>query len=237
MNKYQKFVVIFVLALITSFFLIDKSGKALNKQLYNYVNVESTRIVSNIVNSNINKILEENNLSKLFVIEKTANGEIELLDYNTQEVNRLLRIIYDNVYHDLLNLEEGKIKDLNIATDLRFGRFKKVKTGVICEVPLGTLKNNVFYSNYGPYVPLRLSLKGGLNTKIKTKLTSYGFNSLVVEVMVVVEISERISIPVSSKNNKIKIEAPLTIKIIQGIVPEKYYEKQLERGYPQTYSP
>lgn len=216
--------------------MIEKSGKALNKQLYNYANVESTRIVSNIVNSTINKILEENNLSELFVIEKTTNGEVELLDYNTQEVNRILRIIYDSIYQDLLTLEEGKIKDFNISTDLKFGRYKKINTGIICEVPLGSLRNNAFYSNYGPHIPLKLSFKGGLNTKIKTNLTSYGFNSIVVEVTVVVEIFEKISIPVSSKNNKIEIEAPLTIKIIHGIIPEQYYQKQLEKAYPQTNS-
>lgn len=232
MNKLQKFVIICVLALIISFFLIDKLGKQLTKQLYTYVNVESTRIVSNIVNSRINKILENNSLNELFVIEKTTNGEVELLDYNTQEVNRLLRIIYDEIYKDLLALEEGKIEKFPIATDLKFGRFKKVDGGVICEVPFGTLKNNSFYANYGPYIPLKMSFKGGLTTKIKTKLTSYGFNSLVVEVTAVIEIEERVSLPVSSKNNKIKIEAPLTIKIIQGIIPEQYYEKQLEKSYP-----
>ncbi len=232
MNKLQKFVIICVLALIISFFLIDKLGKQLTKQLYTYVNVESTRIVSNIVNSRINKILENNSLNELFVIEKTTNGEVELLDYNTQEVNRLLRIIYDEIYKDLLALEEGKIEKFPIATDLKFGRFKKVDGGVICEVPFGTLKNNAFYANYSPYIPLKMSFKGGLTTKIKTKLTSYGFNSLVVEVTAVIEIEERVSLPVSSKNNKIKIEAPLTIKIIQGIIPEQYYEKQLEKSYP-----
>lgn len=216
--------------------MIEKSGKDLHHQLYDYVNVESTRIISNIVNSTVNQILEKNDLSELFIIEKTVNGEVELLDYNTQEVNRLLRIIYDDIYQELLALEEGNIQKFNIATDLKFGRYKKINSGVICEVPLGTLKNNAFYSNYGPYIPLKLSFKGGLNTKIKTNLTSYGFNSLVVEVTIIVEISERISIPVSSKNNKIRIEAPLTIKIIHGIIPEVYYQKQLEKAYPQYSS-
>lgn len=233
MNKIKKFVVIFVLALLTSFFLIDKAGKVLNKQLYNYVNVESTRLASNVVNNTINKILEKNDLSQLFVIEKSPRGEVELLDYNTQEVNRLLRIIYDEVYNNLLLLEEGEIHQFKVATDLKFGHLKKVKNGIICEIPLGSLKNNSFYSNYGPYIPLKLSFKSGLTTKIKTKLTEYGFNSLVVEVTAVVEISERISLPVSSKSNKIIIEAPLTIKIIQGTIPTQYYEKQLERAYPQ----
>lgn len=233
MNKINKFVIIFILALLTSFFLIDKAGKYLNKQLYNYVNIESTRLVSNIVNNTINKTLEKKDLSKLFIIEKSSRGEVELLDYNTQEVNHLLRIIYDEIYNNLLLLEEGKIKQFKVATDIKFGHLKKIKNGIICEIPLGSLKNNSLYSNFGPYIPLKLSFKSGLTTKIKTKLTEYGFNSLVVEVNAIVEISQRISLPVSSKNNKIVIEAPLTIKIIKGTVPTQYYDKQLERTYPQ----
>ncbi len=221
---------------MTSFFLIGKTGKSLNQQLYNYANNESTRIVSNIVNSTIHQILEGTDLSKLFIIEKTTNGEIELLDYNTQEVNHLLRIIYDKIYNDLLTLEEGNIEKFNISTDLKFGRFKKVQNGVICEVPFGALKNNSFYANYGPYIPLKLAFKGELTTKLKTKMESYGFNSIVIETFIVVEISEQISLPVSSKNNKIKIEAPLTLKLIKGLIPQEYYEKQLEKAYPQSES-
>lgn len=233
MNNYKKLILIIVLAIITSFFLIEHLGKILNKQLYNYVNIESKRVVSNIVNNSINEVLENNELNNLFIIEKNSNGEVELLDYDTQEVNRLLKIINEIISHKLLALEEGKTKDFEIATSLKSGNYPKVKNGIICEVALGSLKNNAFYSNYGPYIPIKLSFQGSVVTKIKTNLTAYGFNSLVVEVSIISEINQRISLPVASKDNKITIEAPLTLKIIQGVVPEQYYEKQLEKAYPQ----
>ena len=47
-------------------------------------------------------------------------------------------------------------------------------------------------------------------------------NNLYLEVFVDVEVKERISLPRSSKDVTIHIEAPLSIKIISGSVPDYY---------------
>ena len=57
-------------------------------------------------------------------------------------------------------------------------------------------------------------------------MKNYGINNIVIEVNVLVEITEQITMPRSSKSATIKIEAPLILKIVQGIVPE-YYETDL----------
>lgn len=230
MSKIKQLTIIIITALVTSFFLIESLGKTLNTQLYNYVNMESKRLVTNVITYSINEILEENLTEDLFTITKNSNNEIELLDYNTQEVNRILKIINQTIQKKLINLEEGNIEDFIISDSFKRGKFKSIKSGVICEIPLGTLKKNPLYSNFGPSIPIKMSFLGSINSNINTKITPYGFNSLVLEVSINVEIEEIITMPTSSKINKIKVTEPLTLKIIQGIIPEYYYLKGLEKG-------
>ncbi len=230
MSKIKQLIIIIITALVTSFFLIESLGKTLNTQLYNYVNMESKRLVTNVITYSINEILEENLTEDLFTITKNTNNEIELLDYNTQEVNRILKIINQTIQKKLINLEEGNIEDFIISDSFKRGKFKAIKSGVICEIPLGTLKKNPLYSNFGPSIPIKMSFLGSINSNINTKITPYGFNSLVLEVSINVEIEEIITMPTSSKINKIKVTEPLTLKVIQGIIPEYYYLKGLEKG-------
>lgn len=229
MTKKKQFIIIIVTAVASSLILLEYTGKKLNKQLYNYVNVESKRIVSNVVNYSINEIVSENMIEDLFEITKNTRGEIELLDYNTKEVNNLLNIVNQSVQKELIKLEEGKVNDYVIAETFKKGKFKNVKSGIICEIPLGAVKENALYSNFGPNIPIRMTFLGSINSYINTKITPYGFNSLVLEVNLYIEIEERITMPTSSKVSTLKLKSPLTLKIIQGIIPEYYYTKGLEK--------
>ena len=129
----------------------------------------------------------------------------------------------------LKNLEEGNVNDFYIAEQLKRGKFKSIKSGIICEVPIGSSKNNVLYANFGPYIPIKMSFLGSVNSYITTKIDSYGFNSVYIEVTLNIEVEEMISLPTSSNVSTITLKSPLTMKIIQGIIPEYYYTKGLEK--------
>lgn len=230
MTNLKKIIILFLVALITSFFLIENLGKKLSKQLNNYVNIESKRLITNIITYSINEILEESLTENLFIVKKNNQNEIEQIDYNTKEVNRILKVLNQTIQSKFIKLEEGNIEEFIISGTFKKGNLQKTKNGIICEIPIGSLRNNPFYSNFGPIIPVRLSFFGSINSKLDTKITTYGFNSLVVEIFVNVEIEERISMPMSSKVNKVNITAPLSLKIIQGIIPEYYYTKGIEKG-------
>ena len=65
---------------------------------------------------------------------------------------------------------------------------------------------------------------GQINSNIKTKIKEYGINSLSIELFVESEIKARAIMPISTKNEIIKIEAPITIQIIQGKIPSYYFD-------------
>ena len=222
MNKLKLTILLLLANIVFSFFMLELIGRKLNPILARYVNIEANRFANNIVNSTVNEIIIENYEKDLFVITKDSSGEIEMLDYNTQKVNELLLKITNNIQSKLTKLEEGKVEDLAISNNFKLKNIKSIKDGVLCEVPIGALRGNSLFSNVGPNIPIKLSFIGQVQSNLETTITSYGINNIVIETNVVVEVEEQITMTTTSKKSIIKITAPLTIKIIKGVVPNYY---------------
>ena len=214
--------IVFFFCIFISFFCVSFLGNRVNPILFNYLNLEVERVTSNVIDVSVNDVLSNELVDDLFNVSKNSNNEIEMIDYNTKEVNSLLKKINENIYSKLLKLEEGEVDDFSLSSSLLGNNYKKVKTGLVCEIPMGSLTGNGFLSNLGPIVPIKMSFLGHVNSSLKTKVTNYGINNLYLEIYVHVEVKERISFPRSSKDVTIKIDAPLSIKIISGVVPEYY---------------
>lgn len=223
MNKIKLLFWLIIVNIVFSFFLLQIISNALNPILSNYVNIEAKRFANNIVSSTVNEVIVKNNDYDLFIITKNSKGEIETLDYNTQKVNKLLLEITDTIQKELTNLEEGKIEDLQISNNFKLKNLTKIKNGVLCEVPIGALNGDTLFANIGPNIPIRLSFIGQVQSNLETKISSYGINNITVETNILVEVEEQITMPTTSKNFSVKIKAPLTIKIIKGIVPDYYF--------------
>ena len=57
---------------------------------------------------------------------------------------------------------------------------------------------------------------------------TYGINSVYIEVKLHIEITELITMPLKTEEVKIETDVPLTIKVIQGSIPN-YYQQQLQK--------
>lgn len=222
MSLIRKMGIVFFFCILISFFCVSFLGNRVNPILFNYLNLEVERVTSNVIDVSVNDVLSNELVDDLFNVSKNSNNEIEMIDYNTKEVNSLLKKINENIYSKLLKLEEGEVDDFSLSSSLLGNNYKKVKTGLVCEIPMGSLTGNGFLSNLGPIIPIKMSFLGHVNSSLKTKVTNYGINNLYLEIYVHVEVKERISFPRSSKDVTIKIDAPLSIKIISGVVPEYY---------------
>lgn len=228
MKKIKLILWLLIASIALSFFLLKTIGEELNPILARYVNIEVNRFANNIVNSTVNETIVKNYDDDLFVISQNSQGEIEMLDYNTQKVNKLLLEITNKIQNKLINLEEGKIAELEISNNFKLKNLTQIKDGVLCEVPIGALKGNTLFSNIGPNIPIRLSFIGQVQSNLETKISSYGINNIVIETNVVVEVEEQITMPTTSENSTLIIKAPLTIKIIKGTVPD-YYSSNIEK--------
>ncbi len=228
-------VISFFAAVFVSLFFLFFLGKRVNPILVDYLSGEVERVTSNVVDSAINDVLTKEINDSLFSITRNDKNEVEMIDYNTKKVNSLLKDINQIIYSKLYDLEEGSTDEFFLSSSLSGMNYQFIDSGVVCEIPLGALTGNGFVSNLGPVIPIRMSFLGQVNSHLKTKVTSYGINNLLLEVYVEVEIKEKISLPKSSDIVTIKVSAPLSIKVISGVVPN-YYGGVIDKNSLETFS-
>ena len=199
-NKFKKIIIILIIVFFLSILLIFFYSSKISPKLLEYAKIESKRVGIDIISKNISKevieILKDNNI---FNIEKDNNGNIELIDYNTETVNKIL-------------VESSKIASNN------FKEFKDKEDGIVTNIPMGIITNNVFLENLGPKIPIRLDLNGNVLTSLKTNITSYGINSALVEISIKIEANVVILVPLRSEEISIVNEVPISIKIVEGNV-------------------
>ena len=205
---------------------MERIDKKLNPVITKYINLEVERTVSNIMNAKIYEITEKYIIDDLIKIKKNNKDEIQLITYNTKEVNELLKEINDEISKQLLLLEEGQINDFELSTDLKIGNLTEKKQGIVYEIPFGSLLGNrTLFAHLGPKIPIKMNFIGQINTNLKTKVREYGINNIVMELYVQVEILTRSTMPISTRNKKVYLESPISIQIIQGQIPSYYFDK------------
>lgn len=191
---------IVILLFIFTIIVLYIYDKKISVSLIKYAKIESKKIGIDIVSKNVSdeviKVLDKENI---FDIEKDNNGNIELIDYNTKTVNKILSVASKTVVKNFDDIE-------------------KKDDGIVAKVPMGIVTNNLFLENLGPKVPIRLSLVGNVLTSLKTRVKEYGINSALVEISIRIEANVEVLVPLRVEQIKIVNEVPISIKIVEGNV-------------------
>lgn len=220
---------VLISVMIASFLLLQLVSKKINPIILRYATVEAKRFTTALINSAVDEEIIEQISDDLFTINKSNDGQIQMIDFNGKEVNRLLNLISEKIEGNLLKMEEGNVDKLNVSGALKGYNFSKLKKGIVCEIPVGVLFGNSLLANMGPVIPVKLSFLGQVIVHLNTKVESYGINNAYLELYVHIEVSERITMPMMTEEQKVKLDVPLTMKIIQGKVPT-YFQEGLDRN-------
>lgn len=212
-----------------AYIVLEKYGKKLEPSLYEYLTIEATSITNNIVDSTVNDILAQNDINNLFIITEDKNKTISYFDYNTKYVNLLLSDVNKSIKNKIKNLEVSEINNLKIIDSLKPNSSSSQNGDLICTVSLRSINSNPLTSNLGPKIPIKMSFTSQVNSSLKTKAVDYGLNNVIFEVYLHVEIGLQIMMPLTSKKSTSIVDAPLTIKIIQGQIPN-YVKTSLEKN-------
>ena len=78
------------------------------------------------------------------------------------------------------------------------------------------------FSNIGPTIPIKLSFIGNTSVNIDIKTRDYGINNVIIEIYAIVDVSNQISLPISTKKFDYKIKEPIIIDVVKGDVPNYY---------------
>jgi len=90
-------------------------------------------------------------------------------------------------------------------------------------MPLGVLFGHPVLNMLGPSVQIDVQMTGNVVTDIVTRTTPYGINNSLIEVLIQTELSVMVIIPFQQEEVKVTTYTPLVIKVIQGEVPQYYY--------------
>ena len=184
--------------------LLKLIGSKLNPTLIKISEVEAKKHYTSIVNEVVcNYVNISNDTPDIFNTIVSTEGEIKSIDYNTNAVNKILNNITNTIQENL------KLYDNS-------------KKAIIAKVTLGSVLNNGLLSNIGPKIPIRIHYVNDINSSVKTKLTSYGINNVLIEISVVVDMTAQVYMPFFAQTIRLKSNIPIAAKVIQGNIPSYY---------------
>ena len=219
----NRLLILVIILSMSTFMLINFISIKARPILLNYGTMELTRLASLIINKAISKqIVESTDIDDLFIITK-SNNEIKTIDFNPIIVNKFLSITTNSVQLSLKQIEDGDIDFLELPEEIKVYDEKKLKEGIIFEIPSGIIFDNSLLYNILPKIPVKYNLIGNINSNVDTKVTNYGINNALLEVDLNIKLNLMILMPFISKDIVVENNIPLAIKLVEGKIPEYYF--------------
>ena len=217
--KFNIFIIVIIICFIISIFTLNIFSKKVLPIFMNYavsqIKIKTTSLINKVVSEEVSNI---SNLDELISITKNSSNDIQMIDFNSGYVNKLLV----STTKSLLNkIENNNIFDNSIIS--------KYEDGFIYEIPIGSIFNNIFLNNLGPKIPLKINIIGDVFANINTEIKEYGINNALLEITVNVSVTEKVVIPFISENINVSLSIPVFLKLIQGNIPI-YYGSGFERN-------
>jgi len=208
--------IILIIAIICSYYLIKYINKKSYPYLYNYATSEVKKISQQLLNNAITEEIEKELKSEnLYEIAKNNNEEITLINFNAKEVNSIMTKITKNIESEIAATENIK----NIPKEIIF---LQKENALIYQIPISTATQNIFLSNLGTKIPIKLSLISNVNSKIETEVKEYGLNNALLKIEVKVIITSKIITPLITEEIIVDNYYPISLKIIQSPLPNYY---------------
>lgn len=142
--------------------------------------------------------------------------------YNTSKLNEIESRIDSRIQKELIDIDNGILDEYFIPERVKTGRFKNIKTGVLCDISIGSIRGSTLFANVGPTIPIKLLFSSELNSNISIDINEYGINNAIIKLYFNAEIKEQVTMPISSKRRNISIKKIMLVDIIQGDIPNYY---------------
>lgn len=203
MNKYKikrkrkKILIIFIFILIF-LWIIDFR---LRPMIKNVAANKAQMISTNAINEAVLKELDDSQLkySDFVKIERTDTGKVLALTTDSKRINQLKSKISIAIQEKLSNSEVNKIN-----------------------IPLGTLLGAEFCSGVGPFIPLNISISGGVITEFESKFCEAGINQTKHQIYLNIHTKIGALVPGYPVVTDVNTNVNIAETIIVGEVPNMY---------------
>lgn len=219
-HNYNLLILIIILIFISIILVFKYINTKIMPIFLEYAEYQASKIATYVISKAVDEEVSKNlDIEDLFISTKDKEGNIKSIDFNPITINKISNMIKSNIFEYLEDLENGNME--KIKNTMLFS--SRIKEGIIFEIPSGVVFDNIVLANLGPKVPVKLNMVGDILTDIKTKVTDYGINNVVIEVVIKVEVYEQVILPFGSKKITINTEIPIALKLIQGEIPSYFF--------------
>lgn len=214
---------ILLIAFIMALFVIYYFSTFIGPGLIKSASLEVNRVTSIIINNGVRKYLSNN--SELEIVDIIRNGEkIEVIRYNTENVNKISMDISNSIEQDINYLIMGDLEKIDFSlSKITDSYYEAIDNGLVLGVSIGNITGNSFLANVGPRIPLKLELVSNVNVNIENKITEYGMNNALMEIFIEITVSPVIVMPFVSEEITVVNRIPIVTEIIQGDIPDSYF--------------
>lgn len=205
-----------LLFLLFNFISLYFVEKRISPIIHNVAKVELQRMATEAIIASI----EENVTRKVdmdeLILEKYREGRASTFSFNPKVYNEVLTSTTEDIERRL-----GLEKNGQPTNENNSGTHSQMQN-IVYHIPLGVATNVNLFANFGPEVPVRLSLVRDVDSQIRTKMTHSGINNTFFELFVDIEVEMQIVIPFYSDREPIKQSVKIGDYFIEGEVPSYY---------------
>lgn len=214
-SRLGRLVIIFLSLTISSIYGVTISGKNLKGHIMDYAKAQANKVMTYISTSVIEELNQEFDINNKEVVTYYEKNEETLVDFNTQFLNGFLTEATKRTLAKIKEIEKGEYDHNFFASSEIYPNSK----GIIYEVPVGLITNNVILSNVGGKIPIKFEAVGGVEGNIISKTSSFGINNALINISLSLSIDTRIIVPDSSEISNTSIDVPIFMYVFKGEVP------------------
>lgn len=195
-RAFLKIIVILVIEIIVAKSMINAIDPIIKRQC----STQAKSIATLICNEQATKVMENYKYEDLAVVIKDDNGKIQMIKLNIIPVNEIISDVAIKIQEELNSVE-------NANFGIRLGSFTGIK----------------LLSGVGPYVKVRMSTIGTVETELKSQFKSAGINQTVHQIYLDINCNVSILTPFNSTTEEIKNQILIAEAVIVGEIPSSYY--------------
>jgi len=224
-KKWKLIVIVVAFALVLLLPIIMHISTRVSQNMMTFAKAEVRKVVLQVIgNSVVDAISENPDINNEFFNVRTNDvGEIEMLEYDAVQLNKLLNTTARRIRVNLKAVETGTIDQLT-EEENALGSYndENIRGGVVYEVPVGNALGTPLLANLGPRVPVRLRMVGSVYCFARTSIEEYGINNVMVRIFMYIEVRHQVQLPMMNDEILVRSIELVSIKMVQGRIPDYY---------------
>jgi len=202
---------------------ITITSKQLQPHIMDYALEQTRKVMTYISTTVVEEMCEKYDLKEQKIVKyQEENSKVVSIVYDTDFLNTFLKETTQKALETIKEVEAGNY-DSHYFNE---SKIKKSASGVVYDVPIGLLTNNVILSNVGGTIPVKFTSIGSVEGNIVTDVSSFGINNALINISLSLSIDAQVVVPASQEIQNTTTDIPIYMHVINGEVPPYYLASQ-----------